>query len=78
MLSVLKKGNERMSIDKDNIIKKQSEHIFDLIRKNHLLEQELKAEKLKVRDLKDGVKFEDAVEKLHYDHWVDKTLKKRG
>lgn len=73
------------SVHKDRLIKKQAERITELMKDKCRLEKEnaILKKRLsglaqeKIKNLSGGVKFEDTVEKLHYEHWVDETLKKR-
>lgn len=54
-----------------------SRYTLSLVEENRKLKAELAEARAEIKNLSGGVKFEDPVEKLHYDHWVDKTLKKK-
>lgn len=57
------------------IIATQIQRIIELSQENVSLKNELAARDETIKNLSGGVQFDDAIEKLHYDHWVDKTLK---
>lgn len=67
-----------MSSLENKMIAQQTETIASLMQENINLKREIADRDETIKNLKGGIKAEESIEGLHYEHWVDRTLKKRG